>query len=474
MPERRPERGTEQGAERGTAYVPEPAAGRARIPGTALGRRTTWAVACVLAVLGAPTASAAAYTAAPPTAVAGVTTATSPVPAPSPGVPPRPEPQPAPQPGPDAGNGPEGGEGNGRAGPGGGRPRPAQPQRAGDDEGAVEDAASGATADGDDTGPRAPGDEGDDGKQTLEDVRKRIKDLHDRAESATEAYNAAEAEVTAQREKIAGLERRAAHTRERLAELTERAGALARAQYRAGGLPAAARLMLSDDPQEFLRDAGLVRQGQQAANGLVTSLTETRERLDRYTRDARKRYRTLQQNRRRKAAAQQRVEKQLKKAEKLESRLAADERARLRELERRAAYARQLRWLRTGVLAEIDSQASARGRRAVEYATAQVGKDYEWGAEGPATYDCSGLTMRAWEAAGVDIPRTSQEQWRQLPHVDVEDMRPGDLIIYTEDAGHVGMYLGDGVMVHAPRTGRQITIEGAGSYPILGVVRPDK
>ena len=116
---------------------------------------------------------------------------------------------------------------------------------------------------------------------------------------------------------------------------------------------------------------------------------------------------------------------------------------------------------------------SARGRKAVAFAMAQIGKDYEWGAEGPDTFDCSGLTLRAWEAAGRTIPRTSQEQWKRLPRVAVTGMRPGDLIVYQSDASHVGLYVGDGVMVHAPRTGRPITLAGAGSLPILGVVRPD-
>src|SRR5699024_11663565 len=67
-----------------------------------------------------------------------------------------------------------------------------------------------------------------------------------------------------------------------------------------------------------------------------------------------------------------------------------------------------------------------------------------WGAEGPTSYDCSGLTSQAWAAAGRPIPRTSQEQWRLLPHIAIKDMRPGDLIIYHADATHVGMYVGNG------------------------------
>lgn len=480
MPQQRPEQTLEQRPRHTPGQSDVRGAGREG----GLGRRTTLAVACVLAVLGGPvTAGGTAYAAQPATQPATqpvLQPTAQPTPQPSPGVAPEPQPEPGPAPGsgpapdePDprgdaAGSG--GGRGDGGAG------------RAGDDHWstALPDPASGGGASDDGASEEGVSDDGApeeasvDGETSLEDVRKQIESLHDRAGSATDAYNAAEAQAQAQREKIADLERRVESTRKKLGKLKKRAGALARAQYRSGGLPAAAQLLLSEDPEAFLRDAGLADRGRQAAKGVVTSLTKTKERLDRYTRDARKRYADLEDDRDRKAAARKHIEKQLKKAEKLESRLAEDERERLRELERQSAYARQLRWLRTGVLAEIDGKATEQGRKAVAYATAQIGKDYEWGAEGPTTYDCSGLTMRAWEAAGRSIPRTSQEQWRQLPRVDVDAMRPGDLIIYKDDASHVGMYLGDGVMVHAPRTGRQITVQGAGSYPILGVVRPDK
>ncbi|CAM5608338.1 Glycoside hydrolase OS=Streptomyces tendae OX=1932 GN=GUR47_25945 PE=3 SV=1 [Streptomyces tendae] len=121
---------------------------------------------------------------------------------------------------------------------------------------------------------------------------------------------------------------------------------------------------------------------------------------------------------------------------------------------------------------DLDAEATGRGRKAVEYATAQIGKPYQWGAEGPKSYDCSGLTSQAWVAAGKAIPRTSQQQWKQLRHVAVEDMRPGDLIIYFDDASHVGMYVGHaGSVVHAPRPGRSITLAEHGcEMPILGVV----
>ncbi|SEQ22783.1 C40 family peptidase [Streptomyces radiopugnans] len=307
----------------------------------------------------------------------------------------------------------------------------------------------------------------------LEELRKKIEKLHDRAESATEEYNAAGERAERQRREIVRLARAIVRTRGQLDDLTDRAGAMARAQYRGGGLPPSARLVLGGDPEDFLRDLGLLHKGDQAAKGLIAKLRTANEDLDEYADEATGRWAKLEADRKRKARAKKDVEAELAKAEKLESRLEADELKRLRELEDEAAWARQARWLESGVLEEIDQRASARGRKAVGYAMAQIGKDYEWGAEGPGTFDCSGLTLRAWEAAGLRIPRTSQEQWRLLPRVDITDMRPGDLIVYKRDASHVGMYVGDGVMVHAPRTGRQITTAGAGSLPILGVVRPD-
>lgn len=143
-------------------------------------------------------------------------------------------------------------------------------------------------------------------------------------------------------------------------------------------------------------------------------------------------------------------------------------------LEQQDAAKAQEAWLGSGELKDINGEASAQGKAAIAYATAQIGKPYVWGAEGPASFDCSGLTSEAWRAAGKVIPRTSQEQWRLLPRVPVSQMRPGDLIIYHQDASHVGMYVGNGSIVHAPRPGRQVTLTGAGSMVILGVVRPDK
>ncbi|MER6630803.1 NlpC/P60 family protein [Streptomyces sp. NPDC000987] len=307
----------------------------------------------------------------------------------------------------------------------------------------------------------------------LEAVREKLDKLYHDAAVATDAYNAAEEKAEKQSAEIVELAKKIVEGQRKLDELKRRAGAAAAAQYRTGGLPDEAQLLLSDDPQDFLDGTGRVLQGQRATKGLLREVTDTQQDLKQYAEDASAQWKKLESHRKAKAAARKKIKQQIAAAEQLESQLEKQEKERLAKLERQAAYQAQTAWLDSGILDEINGKASEQGKKAVKFATAQIGKPYVWGAEGPDAYDCSGLTSQAWADAGHPIPRTSQEQWKQLKHVDVKAMRPGDLIIYFDDASHVGMYVGDGAIVHAPRPGRTVTLAGAGSMPILGVVRPD-
>ncbi|MFE3829416.1 NlpC/P60 family protein [Streptomyces sp. NPDC059092] len=309
---------------------------------------------------------------------------------------------------------------------------------------------------------------------SLDEVRKEIEALYQKAASATDAYNLADERAKKQSAEVVGLTEDIVKGQVRLDSLKKQAGAAARAQYRDGGLPQEAELMLTGDPQLFLDGVGRAREGQKATRDLIAELSRAQEDLKTYTSDAGTRWQELEANRAKKEKAKKEITKQIAAAEKLESGLARKDRARLSQLEKDAALTAQTAWLGSGALQEINRTASAQGRKAIGFATAQVGKPYVWGAEGPDSYDCSGLTSQAWAAGGRPIPRTSQEQWRLLPRIDIKNMRPGDLIIYHQDASHVGMYIGDGKIVHAPRPGRNVTVTGAGSMRILGVVRPDK
>lgn len=313
------------------------------------------------------------------------------------------------------------------------------------------------------------------GTETLAQVQARVAALYREAEGATEAYDAANERVGEQQRALVSLAITIDRTQTRLRGLTDEAGALARAQYRDGGVSDTLRLALSADPDTFLADATLAARGERAANSTIAALTATRTALQGYAHAATVRWRQLVDDQAAAAAARSRIQARLASADALLATLKARERARLARLEDEAAYRAQSNWLTTKQAKSLVSgatTASPAGRRAIAFATRQIGRPYVWGATGPAAYDCSGLTSQAWAAAGVTIPRTSQEQWARLPHVPVDRMRPGDLVIYFSDASHVAMYVGDGAIVHAPRPGRTVTLAGAGSMPILGVVRP--
>ncbi len=116
--------------------------------------------------------------------------------------------------------------------------------------------------------------------------------------------------------------------------------------------------------------------------------------------------------------------------------------------------------------------ALAKGRVALDFALAQIGKPYVYGGSGPDSYDCSGLAQRAWRAAGVRIPRTTQQQARIGAAVTVDRIEPGDLVIFFADASHVGLYAGDGKVVVAPHQGTYVTVQPMKWMPIHTVRRP--
>lgn len=129
----------------------------------------------------------------------------------------------------------------------------------------------------------------------------------------------------------------------------------------------------------------------------------------------------------------------------------------------------------TAVPAAPDAGTQSKTATALAFARAQIGRPCLWGAAGPDAYDCSSLTQAAWKAAGVLLPRTAQEQSGAGALVPLTDIRPGDLIFFYDSIDHVGLYTGNGLMIHAPSPGtpiREESIFHAGAAAIRGAVRP--
>jgi cell wall-associated NlpC family hydrolase len=108
---------------------------------------------------------------------------------------------------------------------------------------------------------------------------------------------------------------------------------------------------------------------------------------------------------------------------------------------------------------------------AVAVARAQIGKPYQWAASGPDSFDCSGLTMYAWRAAGVSLPHSTYAQWAATPHISISDLQPGDLV-YFSGLGHMAIYSGGGMMIEAPHTGAFVREVPLRTGDLYGASRP--
>ncbi|MBV7697264.1 C40 family peptidase [Streptomyces sp. TRM70350] len=301
-----------------------------------------------------------------------------------------------------------------------------------------------------------------------------LQRLYREAEKATEAYNATEERLKKQRTEVRRLDSALARARLALHDSRGAAGRLARQQYQGrSDISPYVRLLLARDPQHALEQGHVVKQLARERARTVTDMTGHEKKADELARKARAALdRQLALAERRKKERDE-VRKRLDEVERLLASLSAEQLTALAEFEDKGIAKAQQELVSSGALGD-DAKPSSRGGRAVRYAMRQVGKPYEWGAEGPKRYDCSGLTSQAWAHAGTTIPRTSQEQWARLPRIPLEELRPGDLVIYFPEATHVAMYLGEGKVVHAPRVGEKIEVAPLANNPILGAVRPDQ
>ncbi|MFE7777848.1 NlpC/P60 family protein [Streptomyces sp. NPDC057445] len=300
-----------------------------------------------------------------------------------------------------------------------------------------------------------------------------LRELYRQAEEATEAYNATEQRLTTQRAETRRLTTELTAARDALERSRGDAGRLARRQYQGSSdLSAYLRLLLARNPQQALDEDHLMERAAYDQAATIARLERSELRADKL---AARSHRALDlQKALTEKQREQRdtVQARLRKTETLLASLSGDELTELASLERADTAGAQRELLESGLLGggRLPSKA---GSAALEYAVEQIGKPYVWGAEGPDSFDCSGLTSRAWADAGRVIPRTSQEQWARLPRVPLRSLRPGDLVIYFPKATHVAIYLGNGLVIQAPRPGTRVKVSPIASNPLLGAVRPD-
>ena len=311
------------------------------------------------------------------------------------------------------------------------------------------------------------------GNRTVPQLLTTLQTLYHEAEQATETYNATEEQLRKQRTEVDHLDRELARTRLSLDDSRVAAGRLARQQYQnSTDISPYVRLLLARNPQQALDESHVIGRLARDRADTVGRLTGTEKKAAELAHEARKALDAQLTLAERQKKNRDEVQQRLEDVEALLASLTPEQISALTELEKTRTDEAQQRLTTSGALGDDAREPSREADRAVRYAVQQLGKPYEWGAEGPASYDCSGLTSHAWGQAGTRIPRTSQEQWARLPKVPLTQLRPGDLVVYFPEATHVAMYLGDGKVIQAPRTGETVKVSPIATYPILGAVRP--
>ncbi|MET8974411.1 NlpC/P60 family protein [Streptomyces sp. NPDC004539] len=297
-----------------------------------------------------------------------------------------------------------------------------------------------------------------------------LQRLYREAESATEAYNATEERLKAKRGEVARLDTELTRARLALDDSRDTAGRLARQQYQSHtDISPYVRLLLAKDPQHALDEGHVIGQLARDRASVTTRLAQDEHRRDTLTRGARTALDAQLALTARKKKALDDVRRRLDDVQKLLVSLTPEQLARLALLERDQVDRRQREFLDSDALPATDLPASPAGEQAVRYALDQVGKPYETGAAGPASYDNSGLAAGAWRRT---VPRTAKEQWARLPKVPLGRLRPGDLVLYRPDATHVAVYVGKGKVVQAPGPGGRVKVTPIAADPVLGAVRP--
>lgn len=295
--------------------------------------------------------------------------------------------------------------------------------------------------------------------------------LYEEAEAATERYNGAKEQADEAERALTGLREETARKTDQLNTARSALGTLAASQYRSGSLGTAVQLALASDPQQYLSQASFIaRAGDRNAAGITT----VRRRLDevgKLREQAAGRLADLRSRQDELAGHKTVIEEKLTAAKNLLARLTAEERAAYEAQAPGGAGAAPAAPGPTGSTPPPPSDGS-RAARAVAFAHSAIGKPYIWGATGPGSFDCSGLTQAAWRSAGVSLPRTTYTQINAGRRVSRDQLAPGDLVFFYSGVTHVGLYIGNGQMIHAPRPGSTVRSAPIDSMPWAGASRP--
>ncbi len=300
---------------------------------------------------------------------------------------------------------------------------------------------------------------------TAAQLQAQIEKTQHQAEVATEQYNAVREQLASVNVRAAAAHARQGKQQQLVVQARHAIGEIAAETYRQGDL-ASLTLFLGNDPDGMLAESGLLATlgGRRAA--AIAHLLEAQTQLKADSADLFQQQARLQKTEAAAEAAKKTAQALNSAAKAQLARLNA---AQIAALERSSRGS-----VRVGTTcSDVSIQApTAQVQKVINFACAHLGDPYRYGATGPSSFDCSGFTLRAWQAGGVTLPRTAAEQAGAGTRVSVSALRPGDLIFFYSPISHVGIYIGNGLMIHSPHTGDVVSIASARIGQIVAATRP--
>jgi|SRR5690625_1689338 len=286
---------------------------------------------------------------------------------------------------------------------------------------------------------------------TQEEVEDKLDSLQEEADGIIQDYNEAKEDHEAAKKKADKLEDQVGDEKERYEELRDDVADFASAAYQGNDLDSPSSVVNVENPEDLLAQSADIGYLSKSQKQKLDDFSDSHERLFRLKDEADS---ALSDAKDKKDEIEDKKDKVEDKIDEQEDLLAefpdADPAASDGDSSSGGA--------------SYTGSASGDARAALDFAFAQVGKPYVYGATGPSGFDCSGLVMRAWGAAGVSLPRTTYGQAESGHRVTRDQLQPGDIVFFYGNLGHDGLYVGNGKMVHAPRTGKNVEVISMSGY----------
>ena len=295
----------------------------------------------------------------------------------------------------------------------------------------------------------------------LRAVRAEVERLQEDAAEAGENAQAAKIQLAKLKKQLESVQQQADVQKQSVDSIEKSLAAIAVARYKSTGLGEGLELLFSSDPSLYLSAAGSLENVTRKQSIELRKYATAKQRLDATSLTVGDKLRLVQAAEARYRAQAAQVKNKLDQAEKLLSKLEKQDRERLLKLQAMDQEERRKYSLEQAKLANA---VSGRAGTALKYAVKQIGDNYVWGAAGPIRWDCSGLTMRAYQQAGVRLPHSSRAQFGYGRSISRSNLQAGDLVFFGSPISHVGIYIGKNKMVHAPRPGARVQIAEFGNY----------